>query len=108
MKRFILSAAILGLTTVAFAQESTPDSTTTVPQQTEETAIKNGAGQLVKFTDLPEAVKTALSSEAYSAWTPAEAFLVTDDSGKVYYKITATKENEIASIKINADGTPGE
>ena len=106
MKKFILSVAIIGLTTVAFAQEGIPDSITIVPQQTESIAIQNGAEQPIKLADLPEAVKRALISEAYRAWTPTEAFLIKDDNGKAHYKITATKENTVAYIKINADGAP--
>lgn len=103
MKKFILSAAILALTTVAFAQDNTPasgqeqtqtattqDSTTTTP---------------VKLEELPDAVKTTLASDAYKAWTPTEAFLV-KEQGKEYYQINVTKEEEKGSVKINADGTP--
>jgi hypothetical protein len=105
MKKFILSAAIVALTTVAFAQNSeTP--ATQAPAQTETTAAQDSSTSTkVELTALPDAVKTTLASDAYKAWTPTEAYLV-KENGKEYYQINVTKEEEKGSVKINADGTP--
>ncbi|RKD14477.1 hypothetical protein BCY91_08380 [Pelobium manganitolerans] len=104
MKKFILSAAIVALTTVAFAQNN--DSETTPQQQTQATAAQDSSTTTpVKMEDLPEAVKTTLASEAYKAWTPTEAFLV-KENGNEFYQINVTKDDEKGSVKIKADGTP--
>ena len=101
MKKFILSAAIVALTTVAFAQNNE-----TVASQTQTTTAQDSSSTTpVKLEELPDAVKTTLASDAYKAWTPTEAFLV-KENGKEYYQINVTKEEEKGSIKINADGTP--
>ena len=105
MKKFILSAAIVALTTVAFAQNSeTP--ATQAPAQTETTAAQDSSTSTkIELSALPDAVKTTLASDAYKAWTPTEAYLV-KENGKEYYQINVTKEEEKGSVKINADGTP--
>lgn len=108
MKKYILSAAIVALTTVAFAQTNEPTSTESPAQATEAptaAAQDSSSSTPVKLEALPDAVKTALASDAYKAWTPTEAFLV-KENGKEYYQINVTKEEEKGSVKINADGTP--
>ncbi|HTN21723.1 MAG TPA: hypothetical protein VL125_14665 [Pelobium sp.] len=106
MKKFILSAAIVALTTVAFAQNSETPATQAPAQTTETTAVQDSsASTKVELTALPDAVKTTLASDAYKAWTPTEAYLV-KENGKEYYQINVTKEEEKGSVKINADGTP--
>jgi len=101
MKKFILSAAIVALTTVAFAQNNE-----TAASQTQTTTAQDSSSTTpVKLEELPDAVKSTLASDAYKAWTPTEAFLV-KENGKEYYQINVTKEEEKGSIKINADGTP--
>lgn len=106
MKKYILSVAILALSTVAFAQTEEP---TSEPQQTEtmETMVAqdSSTSTKVELADLPNAVKTTLTSDAYKAWTPTEAFLV-KGNGSEFYQINVTKEEEKSSVKINADGTP--
>lgn len=103
MKKFILSAAIVALTTVAFAQNNETPSN---QDQAQTAAAQDSSSSTpVKLEELPDAVKTALASDAYKAWTPTEAFLV-KENGKEYYQINVTKEEEKGSVKINADGTP--
>ncbi len=104
MKKYILSAAIVALTTVAFAQDSIPSSTE-APAETTMTTTQDSSSTPVKLEDLPEAVKTTLTSDTYKAWTPTEAFLV-KENGNEYYQINVIKEEEKGSVKINADGTP--
>ncbi|WP_017258163.1 hypothetical protein [Pedobacter arcticus] len=102
MKKFILSAAIIALTTVAFAQTNE----TQAPEQATATAAQDSTTSTkVELTALPEAVKTTLTSDAYKAWTATEAYLV-KENGKEYYQINVTKEEEKGSVKINVDGTP--
>lgn len=99
MKKFILSAAFLafaGLTTVKASEIKNPvqvvayqDSTTKTP---------------VELKDLPEAVQKTLQSEPVKAWTPTEAFLVTNADKISYYLINVKKESETGSLKIDKDG----
>ncbi|WP_017258164.1 hypothetical protein [Pedobacter arcticus] len=104
MKKFILSAAIAALSTVAFAQNSEPTNSE-APAQATEAPAQDSSSTKVELTALPDAVKTTLTSDAYKAWTATEAFLV-KENGKEYYQINVTKEEEKGSVKINADGTP--
>lgn len=109
MKKFILSAAIVALSTVAFAQTSEPTPAEapaeTAPTETTTTAQDSSSSTPVKLEDLPEAVKTTLTSDAYKAWTATEAYLV-NENGNEYYQINVMKEEEKGSVKIKADGTP--
>ncbi|ACU04440.1 MULTISPECIES: hypothetical protein [Pedobacter] len=99
MKKIILSAAFLalaGLTTVKATEvkNNVPvvayqDSTTKTP---------------VELKDLPEAVQKTLQSEPVKAWTPTEAFLVTNADKTSYYLINVKKEAETGSLKIDKDG----
>ncbi|MFC5283328.1 hypothetical protein [Pedobacter alpinus] len=106
MKKYILSAAIVALTSVAFVNANELNSnkinTAIVTVQDSTTSTP------VKLEELPEPVKTTLLSDAYKAWTPTEAFWVKEEGGKEYYQINVTKEEEKASLKIKADGTPSE
>nr|WP_121270689.1 hypothetical protein [Pedobacter schmidteae] len=99
MKKIILSAAFLafaGLTTVKASDIKTPvvksiqqDSTTKKP---------------VEVKDLPDAVKTTLSSDKYKEWIPTAAFLVTKADKSEYYQVDVKKQEETASLKIGKDG----
>lgn len=99
MKKIILSAAFLalaGLTTVKATEVKNnvqvvayQDSTTKTP---------------VELKDLPEAVQKTLQSEPVKAWTPTEAFLVTNADKTSYYLINVKKEAETGSLKIDKDG----
>ena len=101
MKKFILSAAIAVLSTVAFAQNNEAPA----QQATQATAQDSSSRTKVKLEELPDAVKATLASDAYKAWTATEAFLV-KENGKEFYQINVIKEEEKGSVKINADGTP--
>ncbi|TCC97462.1 hypothetical protein [Pedobacter psychroterrae] len=98
MKKIILSAAFLalaGLTTVSANEIKNPilttvqDSTTKVP---------------VELKNLPDSVQKTLQSEPVKAWTPVDAFLVTNPDKSSYYLINVKKDQEIGSLKIDKDG----
>jgi len=98
MKKIILSAAFLalaGLTTVNANEIKKPiqttvqDSTTKVP---------------VELKNLPDSVQKTLQSEPVKAWTPVDAFLVTNPDKSSYYLINVKKDQEIGSLKIDKDG----
>ena len=99
MKKIILSAAFLaiaGLTTVKadsiryikpFLLQQ--DSTTKVP---------------VELENLPDSVKLTLQSEPLKAWTPVDAFFITNPDKTAYYLINVKKEDEVGSLKIDKEG----
>ena len=98
MKKIILSAAFLalaGLTTLKANEIKTPivttvqDSTTKVP---------------VELKNLPDSVQKTLQSEPVKAWTPVDAFLVTNPDKSSYYLVNVKKDQEIGSLKIDKDG----
>ena len=99
MKMIILSAAFLaiaGLTTVKAdgikhmePMSSQQDSTTKVP---------------IELEKLPDSVKLTLQSEPVKAWTPVDAFFITNPDKTSYYLINVKKEEEVGSLKIDKDG----
>lgn len=106
MKKFILSAAILAVTSVAFVNASELNSNKI---KTSTIAVQDSSSSTpVKLEELPEPVKATLASEVYKDWTPTTAFWVKEESGKEYYQINVTKGEEKGSVKINANGTPTE
>lgn len=62
----------------------------------------------IKLEELPDAVKAALQSDAYKAWTPTAAFHVKEGQTKEYYQIDVKKEQETGSVKIDKEGKPVE
>lgn len=58
----------------------------------------------VKPEDLPEAVKTALSGEAYTGWEVTGAFLVTKEDKSQYFEIAVKKGEETATVNLDKDG----
>lgn len=58
----------------------------------------------VKPEDLPDAVKTTLSGEAYAGWTVKEAFAVAPSQGTPYFEVTLQKEEETQIVNLDADG----
>jgi hypothetical protein len=99
MKKIILSAAFLamaGLTSVKAndlkimtAISIAQDSTTKEP---------------IELKNLPDSVQKTLQSEPVKAWTPIDAFLITNPDKSSYYLINVKKDQEIGSLKIDKDG----
>ncbi len=58
----------------------------------------------VKPEDLPEAVKTTLSGEAYTGWEVSGAFLVTKEDKSQYFEIAVKKGEETATVNLDKDG----
>jgi hypothetical protein len=58
----------------------------------------------VKPEDLPEAVKTTLSGEAYTGWEVTGAFLVTKEDKSQYFEIAVKKGEETATVNLDKDG----
>ena len=58
----------------------------------------------VKPADLPEAVKTTLSGEAYKGWEVTGAFLITKEDKTQYYEIAVKKGEETATVNLDKDG----
>ncbi|WP_207431322.1 hypothetical protein [Sabulibacter ruber] len=103
MKKVILSAFGLFVfaTVSANAQTQTAQTAQTKPAATAAQDNKTP----VKVEELPEAVKTALTSDAgLKEWTPTTAYLVKDAAGKEYYTIEMKKGEEKGAIKLDKDG----
>ncbi|WP_276088609.1 hypothetical protein [Pedobacter sp. JY14-1] len=99
MKKIILSAAILavaGITSVKASDIKTPVVITAQQDSTTKTPVE--------LKDLPEAVQKTLQSDPVKAWTPTEAFLVTNADKTSYYLVNVKKEQETGSLKIDKDG----
>jgi hypothetical protein len=102
MKKLILSATFLafaGFTAVQASEVKTKIEIVTVQDSVIKTPIK--------LEELPDAVKTVLSSEPYKLWTPTAAFSVKDGK-KEYYQIDVKKEQEVGSLKLDKEGKPVE
>ncbi|MFN0290464.1 hypothetical protein [Pedobacter helvus] len=61
----------------------------------------------IEVSALPDAIKTVLATEPYKAWTPTAAFTV-KDGDKSYFQVDVKKEEEMASLKFDAEGKPVE
>lgn len=58
----------------------------------------------VKPEDLPEAVKTTLSGDAYAGWSVTGAFLVTKQDNSQYFEISLKKGEETSTVNLDKDG----
>jgi len=119
MKKLILSAAFLAFAGIASVQANSinpvaklvavqdtvgqDSSATPVAETTQNSDTKTA----MKLGDLPEAVKTTLTSDAYKGWTPSDVFLVTSGDKK-HYEITMKNEDKTGVVKIKEDGTAAE
>ena len=96
MKKIMLSALF-----VAFAVSAT------IAQPVNEVSIEVVAQQEktpIKLEELPDAVKTTLSGEAYTGWIPSEAFVVTPEEGSKYFEVTLKNEEEVKVVNLSEDG----
>lgn len=92
----MLSALLMGFAaTATFAQPVKTATIETIAQQ-EKTPIK--------LEELPDAVKTTLSGEEYSEWTPSNAFVASTEEGTKYFEITLKKEEEVKVVNLGEDG----
>lgn len=99
MKKIILSVAFLaiaGLTTVEASEIKVPVAISTQQDSVTKTPVE--------AKDLPDAVKTTLSSDKYKEWIPTATFLVTKADKSEYYQVDVKKQEETASLKIGKDG----
>lgn len=99
MKSFILSAAILafaGVSTVKASEIKNPVAITI--QQDSSSKVP------VKIEELPDAVKNTLKADAYKEWAPTGAFLITNADKTTYYQVDVKKGEEVAFLKVGADG----
>ncbi|MCE7066210.1 hypothetical protein [Dyadobacter sp. CY326] len=94
MRKLILSAMLLGLAGI-IKINAAPVTMTVVVKQDK---------VAVRPDDLPEAVKNALSSDAYSGWQVTSAFLVTREDNSQYFEINAKKAEQTTVINMDKYG----
>ncbi len=99
MKKLILSAAFFAIAGFGAVNASNVNKTEIVAVQ--DTLVKTP----IKLEELPEAIKTILKTDPYKNWTPTAAFSV-KDGDKSYYQVDVKKEEEVGSLKFNAEGKP--
>jgi len=100
MKKLILSAAFFAI--AGFTAANASD----VKNKIEIVAVKDTLVKTpIKLEELPEAVKATLKTDPYKIWTPTAAFSV-KDGDKSYYQVDVKKEEEVASLKFDAEGKP--
>jgi hypothetical protein len=95
MKKIFLATMVLAGTIGMTSFTVQANAATAVFQDATETPVKP--------EELPEAVKTALSGDAYKDWSIASASHVKDANGE-YYKVTLTKGQDKQEVKLNKDG----
>jgi hypothetical protein len=95
MKKLMIAVSmfVLGVSTMPMALAKDATNVATVLQADEKVKVK--------VEELPEAIKTTLASEPYSAWK-AEAALL--NKTKDYYEIEVKKGVEKKTIKLSKDG----
>jgi len=102
MKKVIIATIALAFTAYTHAQTGTDTSAVTI-----NTALSGDTRTLVNISDLPEAVKTTLASEAYAGWKPNVAYWVESTTTKnAYYEIELTKGEDRNTIKLDKAGQP--
>lgn len=100
MKSLIIASItmFLGLfATQTFAQ-------TEVPMEKKMEMKDDKVKTAVEMSELPAQIRTTLASNDYAEWQAQEAWKVTKEDGKVYYKVNATKGSERTTLKFDADG----
>jgi type V secretory pathway adhesin AidA len=100
MKKLILSAAFLAFAGLTTVKANSIVSTPTVISIAQDSTVKTP----VKIEELPDPVKTTLSSDKYKEWAPTAAFLVTATDKTEWYQIDVKKGEEVASLNIGKDG----
>lgn len=96
MKKIMLSALFVAFAATATIAQPVSNTKIEVIAQQEKTAIK--------LEELPDAVKTTLSGEEYTSWTPTAAFVVTSGEGVKYYEVSLKKEDEVKVVNLGEDG----
>lgn len=99
MKKIILSATFLAFAAVASVNANEIKNPVVVAAHQDSTTKTP-----VELKDLPDPVKATLASEPVKAWTPVDAFLVTNADKTSYYLINVKKEQETGALKIDKDG----
>jgi len=100
MKKLILSAAILACAGLTAVKANNTVSTPTFVSVVQDSTVKTP----VKIEELPDPVKTTLSSDKYKEWAPTAAFLVTAADKTEWYQIDVKKGEEVASLNVGKDG----
>jgi|GEM_PF-1032995 len=106
MKKMII--ATIALTFAGYTNAQTGADTIVAAADTV-TTTSNATAQdkrtLVNVNDLPEAVKTALESEAYAGWKPSAAYWVENTATKnAYYEIELSKGTDKTIVKLDKSG----
>lgn len=96
----MLSALFVAFATTATFAQSTETVNTEIINQQEKTAVK--------LEELPDAVKTTLSGEEYTAWIPSEASVTTTQAGTKSYEVTLKKDDEVKVVNLGEDGKNAE
>lgn len=99
MKKLIISA--IALTVASFA---TVSATTFLPASAIVYSQQQQEKVEVAPKDLPEAVRTALTSDTYTGWEISKAYQVTGENNNRYYQIDLTKGEETMSVNLDAEG----
>lgn len=58
----------------------------------------------IKLEELPDAVKTTLSSEQFTGWIPSEASVVTPKEGVKYFEVSLKKGDETKVVNLSEEG----
>jgi hypothetical protein len=95
MKKVIFAALALGFVsfaTVNAATKATVSSSSEVVNEKVE----------IKPSELPEAVKTALTGEEFAGWSVTKAYVVKGEA--THYEINLTKGEETTTVKLDEAG----
>ncbi|WP_133578271.1 hypothetical protein [Pedobacter metabolipauper] len=105
MRKIILSATFIALAGLATVKASEVKNPIRVAVQQDSTTKQDSTTRTpVEIKDLPEPVQKTLQTEPVKAWTPTDAFLVTNADKTQYYLVNVKKEQETGSLKIDKDG----
>ena len=98
MKKLIISALAVSILSLASVEASLqPAENVFVSEASQEKVA-------VKPEDLPEAVKTTLSSDTYAGWQVLSAFLITKEDKSQFFEISLKKGEESSTVNLDKDG----
>ncbi|HLV41548.1 MAG TPA: hypothetical protein VKY37_04660 [Brumimicrobium sp.] len=98
LSKIILTGLLtVTLTGMSFANTTLHDSTVFASVDEE------NAPQEIKVSELPQAIKQSLKSEAYDGWEPSKAWMIKKQD-KVIYQIEVVNEEESTTLLFDEDG----
>lgn len=104
--KFLMTGVIaIALAPVTFGQTAINESAAVQVEEAKIIAAADvvDADKEIKVSELPEAVKNALTSDAYKGWEAKKAWIIEKDA-KTLYQVEVVKGDETATLLFDKNG----